>query len=48
MLTNQLRNTLVFSRGSSTVEVPATASKTGDDIVVSVTATVGPRDTAQK
>jgi hypothetical protein len=34
-------------RGSSTVEVPATASKTGDDIVVSLTATVGPRDTAK-
>jgi hypothetical protein len=35
-------------RGSSSVEVPATASKTGDDIVVSVTATVGPRDAAHK
>jgi hypothetical protein len=40
--------TLRVVRGSSTVEIPATASKTGDDIVVSLTATVGPRDTAHK
>jgi hypothetical protein len=35
-------------RGGSSVEVPASAAKTGDDIVVSITATVGPRDAAHK
>jgi hypothetical protein len=35
-------------RGSSTVEIPATASKTADDIVVSLTATVGPHDRAHR
>jgi hypothetical protein len=40
--------TLRVVRGSATVDVQATAAKTGDDIVVSITATVGPRDTAHK
>jgi hypothetical protein len=35
-------------RGNSSVEVPAAVSKTGDDIVVSLTATVGARDAAHK
>ena len=35
-------------RGNSTVEVPATASKTGDDIVVSITVTVGSGDPRHK
>jgi hypothetical protein len=40
--------TLRVVRGRSTVEVPAAASKTGDDIVVSLTATAGPRDKAHR
>lgn len=40
--------TLRVVRGSSSVEVPASTAKTGDDIVVSITASVGPRNTAPK